>query len=205
MTMRSCILLLDNFDSFTYNLYQMVQAQTDLEVTVFRNNALTLQDIQAMAPQGIILSPGPGHPAKPEDFGVCGDVLRDFDTLPSVRQLMGVCLGHQGMAHTAGGQVVRAPEIMHGKTSQLRFTQPDDPLWAGIDAPMTVMRYHSLVVDPDTLPDCLKVTAVEAQSGLIMALRHTTRPMCGVQFHPESIGTPEGAKLLANYIGLVTG
>jgi anthranilate synthase/aminodeoxychorismate synthase-like glutamine amidotransferase len=192
----SSIVLIDNYDSFTYNLYQMVQALTDLPVKVYRNDALDLAGILALTPDRIILSPGPGHPGIASDFGVCKDViLSEQVTVP----VLGVCLGHQGMAHHAGGTVCQAPFIVHGKTSPVGIIK-NVPLFDGLSNPFQAMRYHSLVVDPDNLPDCLEVTAKETTHGLIMGLKHRTKPHYGVQFHPESIGTPEGNQLLQNFL-----
>jgi anthranilate synthase component 2 len=199
------LLLLDNFDSFTFNLYQMVQQAVNqlalpYEVKVYRNDALSFEAIQAMAPKAIILSPGPGHPAIQDDFRVCADVLTRYGELPHRPSVLGVCLGHQGMVHYFGGQVITAPEMMHGKTSDITLLELEDALWQGVSNPLTVMRYHSLVADPDTLPSCFKVTATYGNT--IMGIRHTQYPLRGVQFHPESIGTPEGQKLLSNFVSL---
>jgi anthranilate synthase component II len=193
------IVIVDNFDSFTFNLYQMVQAQTQAPVQVYRNNALTYAQMVALNPQRIILSPGPGHPANPEDFGLCQALITQ--PLPGV-PLLGVCLGHQGMAAHLGGHVVQAQQIMHGKTSLLNVTQPQHPMFAGMDVTaLQVMRYHSLVVQAETLPaDLFTVLATDADHGYIMAMAHRMLPFWGVQFHPESIGTPEGATLLGNFL-----
>lgn len=202
------IVILDNFDSFTYNLYQMVQAQTTLPVEVFRNNALSWEELLALRPDRVILSPGPGHPSRPSDFGLCQHVLQKHEELNC--PILGVCLGHQGMAHYFGGQVVPAPAIVHGKTSPVRITKPS-PLLEGLPNPFKVMRYHSWTVDPQTLPEELEVIAElcpepQTESGgqapLIMAMQHRNKPLYGVQFHPESVGTPEGAKLLGNFLSI---
>jgi anthranilate synthase/aminodeoxychorismate synthase-like glutamine amidotransferase len=201
------IVILDNFDSFTFNLYQMVQAQTELPVQVFRNNALSWEDLLALRPQRIILSPGPGHPARSSDFGLCREVLQNHEQLAC--PVLGVCLGHQGMAHYFGGQVKPAPTIVHGKTSRVRILQ-DSPLLAGLPNPFTVMRYHSWVVAARALPPDFDLIAElepapSAEAGLssplVMAMQHRHKPLFGVQFHPESIGTPEGAQLLGNFLG----
>ncbi|MFM7469228.1 MAG: anthranilate synthase component II [Vampirovibrionales bacterium] len=202
---RETLLLLDNFDSFTFNLYQMLEEairalKLSLHVKVFRNNELSFEAIQAMAPRAIVLSPGPGHPAIHEDFRVCAEVLTRYSELPYTPQVLGVCLGHQGMAHYFGGKVITAPEMMHGKTSDITLLEPEDTLWEGLSNPLTVMRYHSLVADPATLPSCFKVTATF--EGIIMGIRHEVYPLRGVQFHPESIGTPEGLTLLSNFVRL---
>lgn len=198
----SKILLIDNYDSFTFNLYQLLQQlvwenNSESRVMVYRNDALTLQDIQTLNPTHIVLSPGPGHPAKASDFGICQQVIEEFDTLQAA--LLGVCLGHQGIAHYLGGEVVKAPNIVHGKTSRISYTA-DSKLFQGLPNPFTAMRYHSWVVSPDTFPSCLRITASEPAQNLIMGLEHTTKPIFGVQFHPESIGTPEGALIARNFL-----
>lgn len=198
------VLLLDNYDSFTWNLYQMLQSQTPEEVRVRRNNELSWQEIQEMAPSRIILSPGPGHPARATDFGICREVILHQQELAC--PVLGVCLGHQGIVHHLGGNVVPAPAIVHGKTSSVRILKRS-PLFEGLPNPLTVMRYHSWMVDPDSLPDELEVIAeTEPRSAderpLVMAIRHKTHPLFGVQFHPESVGTPEGARLLRNFLTL---
>lgn len=193
----SRLVIIDNYDSFTYNLFQMVQAETELPVEVFRNDALTLTDLAALQPERIILSPGPGHPAIDSDFGICRDILRQWDALRC--PVLGVCLGHQGMVQHLDGRVTQAPTIVHGKTSQIRILQAS-PLFEGLPSPFQAMRYHSLVTSEEDWPDALEVTARDTIDSLIMALQHKSRPWYGVQFHPESIGTPEGAKLLRNFI-----
>jgi anthranilate synthase/aminodeoxychorismate synthase-like glutamine amidotransferase len=192
------IVLIDNYDSFTFNLYQMVQALTPAPVQVYRNDALTYEELCALAPQRIILSPGPGHPLTPSDFGLCQAVITQ--PLPNV-PVLGVCLGHQGMAAYLGGQVITAPNIMHGKTSTLNLLAPHHPMFAGLTQPVQVMRYHSLVVEATTLPtDGFEVLALDNDHGLIMAMAHKKHPFWGVQFHPESIGTPQGSQLLRNFV-----
>lgn len=198
------VLILDNYDSFTYNLYQMVQAQTNEPVVVHRNNELDWQGLKALGPSRIILSPGPGHPSRPSDFGLCQAVIERQAELNC--PILGVCLGHQGLIHLSGGSVVPAPEIVHGKTSPVRILKPH-PLLAGLPNPFTVMRYHSWTVDRDSLPPEFELLAetVETDSArepLIMAVAHKKYPLYGVQFHPESVGTPEGAQLLRNFIEL---
>lgn len=190
------IVILDNFDSFTYNLYQMVQGVSAQPVEVYRNNALSFEELLALKPSGIIISPGPGHPGIPQDFGICKDVLTRYSEL-SV-PVLGVCLGHQGMVHYLGGTVGRAPQIVHGKTSAIEIIVPS-PLFEGLPNPFEAMRYHSLVADEATLPPEFTITAREAENGLIMAVQHKTWPWFGVQFHPESIGTPCGEALLRNF------
>ena len=184
------ILMIDNFDSFTYNLVQYLK-QIGEKVEVARNNALSVADIESMAPEGVVISPGPG---RPEAAGV---------SLPAVRQLagripiLGVCLGHQTIAMAFGGEVVPAQRLMHGKTSEV--TADGRNLFAGIKKPFQAMRYHSLAVREETLPDCLEVSA-RADDGEIMGLRHRDHIVEGVQFHPESIMTPVGKRLLRNFL-----
>jgi anthranilate synthase component II len=198
MTTEQPIIILDNYDSFTFNLYQMVQALTAAPVQVYRNDALTYEDLKALNPQRVIISPGPGHPAVEKDFGVCKAVITQ--PLPKV-PVFGVCLGHQGMAAHLGGKVVQAPAIMHGKTSMVDVLVPFHPLFKGISRPFQAMRYHSLVVDEASLPsDQFEILAKDADHRLVMAMAHRTLPFWGVQFHPESIGTPEGSQLLQNFL-----
>lgn len=193
------LLIIDNYDSFTYNLYQMVQCQTDAPVVVARNDAMTIQQIKEAPYSGIILSPGPGHPENARDFGVCADVIR---TMPALGiAVLGVCLGHQGIASCLGGRVERAPEILHGKTSVIEVHK-DSPLFVGLPKTFVAMRYHSLVVSDVGLPDSLDVVARDSASGLIMAMQSKHEPLYGVQFHPESIGTAQGATILRNFVEL---
>lgn len=191
------LLIIDNYDSFTFNLYQMLQAETDKEVVVRRNDKISLDEILELKPHGIVLSPGPGHPANLADFGVCGEVIQSAERVGC--PILGVCLGHQGMAHYLGGKVTRAPHIVHGKMSNITITA-DSKLFSGLVSGFTAMRYHSLVVEDETLPECLKVTARDDKTNLIMAMQHTSIPMFGLQFHPESIGTPEGKTILRNFV-----
>lgn len=194
------VVILDNYDSFTYNLYQMVQALTQETVEVFRNDALSFDALLERKPSHIILSPGPGHPAVPEDFGACRQVIEEWDKLAC--PVLGVCLGHQGMVHYLGGTIVRAPSIVHGKTSMIRVLKPS-PLFDGLSQPFQAMRYHSLVAADERFPDVLEIIAREtSDSSLIMGVQHKTKPLYGVQFHPESIGTPEGEKLLRNFLDI---
>ena len=186
------ILLLDNYDSFVYNLKQYV-GELGPTVSVIRNDAIDVAGILRFDPDAVIISPGPGHPAVKRDFGVCAEALMEISpTVPT----LGVCLGHQGIAHFYGGSVTRAKEQMHGKTSSIEHDGKG--VFAGLDGPLVVGRYHSLIVAQD-LPECLKVTARTAD-GTIMGIRHRTYPIEGVQFHPESILTPNGKGILANFI-----
>ena len=189
------ILLIDNYDSFTYNLYQYL-AELGAEVTVLRNDALTLEDVEEMSPQGIVVSPGP---CTPREAGISNDIIRRFG--PSIPTL-GVCLGHQCVGHTYGGVVDRAGEIMHGKTSLIHHDGKG--LFKGLPDPFEAIRYHSLAVYQEDLPDSLEVSAW-TDKGIIMGLRHKEHLVEGVQFHPESIMTPVGKDLLQNYLDWVYG
>ncbi len=189
------VLLIDNYDSFTHNLYQYL-GELGAVPLVARNDAIDLSAVADLEPSHIVLSPGPGHPANRRDFGICSDLLREWGPR---RPLLGVCLGLQGIAHYLGGAVVRAPTIVHGKTSRIRHD--GEGLFAGLPADLEVMRYHSLIADRARLPDCLRVTA-ETDDGLVMAIAHRAWPVVGVQFHPESIGTPNGHDLLRNFLSM---
>jgi anthranilate synthase/aminodeoxychorismate synthase-like glutamine amidotransferase len=185
--------MIDNYDSFTYNLYQYL-SELGAEVVTERNDQITLEDIEALAPEGIVISPGP---CTPREAGISNDVIRHFGPrLP----LLGVCLGHQCIGDVYGARVGRAPEIRHGKTS-LIYHQ-DAGVLAGLPNPFEAIRYHSLIVYEEDLPGCLEVTA-RTDSGLIMGLRHREYPVEGVQFHPESILTPVGHDLLRNFLDRV--
>lgn len=183
------LLMIDNYDSFTYNLVQYFW-ELGSEVDVVRNDQISCAEIRQRGYEGIVLSPGPGDPSQ---SGVCLDVVRE---LSGVVPLLGVCLGHQVIGEVFGGDVVRAGRLMHGKTSMIHHDASD--LFAGISNPFEATRYHSLVVDPQSLPDLLKVTAW-TDEGEIMGLSHRTLPVWGVQFHPESILTLEGKKILDNF------
>jgi anthranilate synthase/aminodeoxychorismate synthase-like glutamine amidotransferase len=187
------VLVIDNYDSFTYNLVQYL-GELGARVAVHRNNEITLADIEAAAPDRILISPGPG---RPEGAGITLDVIREFGRrLP----MLGVCLGHQAMGLACGGTVVRAPQPMHGKTSTVEHDGRG--VFAGITASFQASRYHSLVVADGEWPDSLEITARAREDGLVMGLRHRTWPMHGVQFHPESILTAEGRRILRNFLEL---
>ena len=187
------VLVIDNYDSFTYNLVQYL-GELGAAVTVRRNNETTLDAIAAAAPDRILISPGPG---RPEDAGITLDVIREFGRrLP----MLGVCLGHQAMGHALGGSVVRAPLPMHGKTSTIEHDGRG--VFSGITASFQASRYHSLVVADEQWPEALEITARAKEDGLVMGLRHRTWPMHGVQFHPESILTDEGRRILRNFLEL---
>ncbi len=184
------ILVIDNYDSFTYNLVQ-VMGEMGAELEVVRNDQITVDQIRSLSPSHIVISPGPGDP---DDSGVSLEVLRQLgETTP----ILGVCLGHQCIGQVYGGVVMRAPRLMHGKTS-LIYHQ-GDPMFDGMPNPFEATRYHSLIVDQATLPNCLYVTATTDQ-GEIMGLRHKQFPVYGVQFHPESILTTHGPRLLRNFL-----
>ena len=188
-------LIIDNYDSFTYNLYQYL-CELGAEIEVARNDKISLEEIQDMSPEGIIISPGPSTPL---EAGISNDVIRHFG--PNTPTL-GVCLGHQCIGYVYGAKVDRADEIRHGKTSMVNHNGVG--VLAGLPNPFEAIRYHSLVVYPETMPDTLEVTATTGE-GLIMALRHKEHPIEGVQFHPESILTPEGKHLLQNFLDKVSG
>ena len=191
------LLVIDNYDSFTYNLVQYfgeLAAQHPLasELRVERNDALTIEEISALKPDAILLSPGPGDP---DQAGVCLDVLRQLS--PEIPTL-GVCLGHQALAQAYGGRIIRAPELMHGKTSPVQHR--GEGVFAGLPQPLTATRYHSLIAERSSLPECLEVTA-ELEDGTVMGLRHRDHHhLQGVQFHPESVLTEAGHNLLANFL-----
>jgi para-aminobenzoate synthetase component 2 len=184
------VLVVDNYDSFVFNLVQYL-AQLGAEVVVRRNDELTVDDPAALGVHGILLSPGPG---RPEDAGVCVELVRRCGSSIPV---LGVCLGHQAIAVAYGGEVVRAPELLHGKVSQVEHEGTG--VLRDLPSPFTATRYHSLAVDPDTVPAELEVTARTA-GGVIMGLRHRDLPLQGVQFHPESVLTEGGYQLLANWL-----
>lgn len=185
------ILIIDNYDSFVYNLYQLIGSiHPDLKVV--RNDACTIEEIEEMSPEAIVVSPGPGRPA---DAGISIRVIRHFaGKIP----ILGVCLGHQSICEAFGGTVSYARQLMHGKTSDME-TETESLLFQGIKNPVQAARYHSLAAVPETLPDCLRVTARTAD-GEIMAVEHREFPVYGVQFHPESIMTPEGKTIIGNFL-----
>ncbi len=186
------ILLIDNYDSFSYNLYQLI-GSINPDIKVIRNDEMTVDEIKKLKPEYIIFSPGP---KRPEDAGVCIDVARE---LGEDNKILGVCLGHQSICEAYGATVTYAKELMHGKQSVCEVDN-DDVLFRGLPGKIEVARYHSLAADESTMPDCLKITA-ETEDGEIMAVRHRTKNIWGVQFHPESIMTPKGIKILQNFLG----
>lgn len=185
------ILLIDNYDSFSYNLFQLI-GEIEPDIKVIRNDEMTVEEIRCLKPDRIILSPGPG---RPEDAGVIVDVAKELGReIP----ILGVCLGHQAICAAFGANVTYAKELMHGKQSEVRFDMAC-PLFKGCDEKSPVARYHSLAAEADTIPECLKITA-QTTDGEVMAVQHTIYPIYGVQFHPESIMTPEGKIMLENFI-----
>ncbi len=187
------ILLIDNYDSFTFNLVHFF-GDLGVECVVRRNDALSPEEALALNPEAIVLSPGP---CTPNEAGICVDVVRAV--AERGMPLLGVCLGHQAIGQAFGGQVVRAPEPVHGKTSPILHENSD--VFAGLPNPFTATRYHSLIVQRSTLPDTLVPTA-STEDGIIMGLRHVTQPIYGVQFHPESIATSHGHEILKNFLDL---
>ena len=189
------ILMIDNYDSFTYNLVQAFR-ELGADMQVIRNDQIDVDGIRALAPSALILSPGPGNP---DSAGVTLAAIKEFaGKVP----LFGVCLGHQSIAQAFGGRIVHAKQLMHGKTS--RIHHDGRGVFAGLEQDFPAMRYHSLAVERDSLPDCFEISA-ETEDGEIMGLRHKTLPIESVQYHPESIGTPEGMKQMRNFVQLVAG
>jgi len=186
------ILVIDNYDSFTYNLVQYF-GELGAEILVKRNDEITLEEIEALAPEKICISPGP---CTPTEAGISCAVIEQF---AGRQPILGVCLGHQSIGQVYGGDVVRADRLMHGKTSPILHT--GENIFAGLPSPFEATRYHSLIIKRDTLPKCLRITA-ETAEGEIMGLAHKELPVYGVQFHPESILTTEGKKLLKNFLAL---
>jgi len=188
------VLIIDNYDSFTYNLYQYV-GELGGNPQVKRNDAITLAEVKYGGYTHIIISPGPGDPTDPHYFGVCKEVILESG---KKTPLLGVCLGHQGIVAAYGGRVIRAPQVMHGKTSSI--THIGKGVFQGLPGPLKGMRYHSLVGDIATIPDCLEITATAQDDGQVMGVRHRSFPIEGIQFHPESIGTEYGKQLLENFL-----
>ena len=185
------ILLIDNYDSFSYNLYQLI-GMIRPDIKVIRNDEMTIAEIEALAPDHIIVSPGPG---RPKDAGICEEVI---DYFKGKIPIFGVCLGHQAICETLGGKITYAPQLMHGKQS---IVTADDTsvIFKGLPKELAVARYHSLVADKNMMPEALMVTAVD-EKGEVMAVQHRTLPIYGVQFHPESIMTPQGADMIRNFL-----
>ena len=190
MLLLEMLLVIDNYDSFTYNLVQLF-GELKVDPVVRRNDEISLDDIKKLKPERICISPGPG---RPEDAGISAEVIRQFGPRTPI---LGVCLGHQCIAQVFGGEIVRAEKLMHGKTSTIRHNQRN--IFQDITQPLEATRYHSLIVRRESLPNSLEITA-ETDDGEIMGLQHREFPLHGVQFHPESILTAEGKKLLANFL-----
>ena len=187
------VLLIDNYDSFSYNLVQLIGELTDGNIKVVRNDEITIDEIRKMNPESIILSPGPG---KPEDAGICEDVVRQLkDEYP----ILGVCLGHQSICEVFGAKVTYAKQLMHGKQSEMTILK-DDPIFEGLGESFKGARYHSLSADRNTIPDELEVIAIDGKDGEVMAVKHKEYPIYGLQFHPESILTPDGRVILNNFL-----
>lgn len=189
------ILVIDNYDSFTYNLVHLVGRHTD-NLRVVRNDAMTLDEVRALAPAGILISPGPG---RPHEAGMSEAIIRE---LGAAIPILGVCLGHQAIGEVFGGEVIHAPTLMHGKTSTIHHD--NQSIFEGVAQDFTATRYHSLAVDRASLPEVLEISA-ETPAGVIMGLRHRTHPIEGIQFHPESVLTTEGPKLIANWLRSIPG
>lgn len=185
------ILLIDNYDSFSYNLYQLI-GSVNPDIKVIRNDELTAEEIKALSPEYIILSPGP---KRPKDAGVCIEAVRQ---LGDDAKILGVCLGHQAICEAFGAEITYAKELMHGKSSVCRINSAD-ALFRGLGSEITVARYHSLAADEKTIPKCLEIIA-RTDDGEVMAVRHRDKKIWGVQFHPESILTPDGITILENFL-----
>lgn len=188
------VLLVDNYDSFTHNLAQLLGV-AGADVHVVRNDAIDLGGVRALAPTHIVLSPGPGNPTNERDFGICRVLIEE---LAPTTPLLGVCLGHQGLAACLGAEVVRAPAVVHGKTSWVEHDGTG--IFTGLPREIEVMRYHSLLIDEASLPPAFRVTSRTVDDGLIMGIAHRQWPAQGVQFHPESIGTPDGLAMMQSFL-----
>lgn len=184
------IILIDNYDSFTFNLYQYLSEYA--ETKVFRNDEITIDELEKLSPKGIVISPGPGVP---EDAGISIEVIQKLgETIP----ILGICLGHQSIATAYGGKVIRADEIFHGKTSKVQVKGKD--IFEGVPRKIDVMRYHSLIVENSSLPNCLEVIVATIEKNDIMAIKHKEFDVFGLQFHPESIYTPKGKHMIGNFV-----
>ena len=190
------VLIIDNYDSFVYNLVQLI-GSLNTETYVYRNNKIKSDEIKKINPDRIVISPGPGNPKNPRDFGICSSILRNESKyIPT----LGVCLGNQGIIHSYGGKIKKANIIKHGKTSLIKHDKKG--IYKNIDNPFLATRYHSLVGDKITIPKCLEITAISLDDEEIMGVRHIKYPIEGVQFHPESILTKVGTEILKNFLGV---
>ena len=186
-------LIIDNYDSFVYNIAQSL-GQINIESLVYRNDKISIKDIKRLNIDAIIISPGPGIPEDKKYFGICNSIIK---TLGKETPVLGICLGHQGIVSAFGGKINKAGKTRHGKTSKIYYK--NDPLFENVSNPFTATRYHSLIADMKTLPNCLEITANSVDDNEIMAITHKYYPIKGVQFHPESILTNEGMKILYNF------
>ncbi len=191
------VVLLDNYDSFTYNIFQYFSL-LGAKVLVFKNDEIDLKALKKLDFTHLVISPGPGNPTKDSDFGVCKDAINYFFRR---KPILGVCLGHQGIAAQFGAKVIHAPEVLHGVRSLVKQIG-NSKLFKDVPTEFDVMRYHSLIVEKSTLPKDFTVTAETLDQGLLMAFEHKKLPVFGIQFHPESIGTPDGLKILQNFLQL---
>lgn len=186
------ILLIDNYDSFTYNLYQLI-GKIDTNIIVKRNDEISIEEIRSLKPDKIIISPGPGNPINKKDFGICNEIILEFkDKIP----ILGICLGHQGIFAAFGGKIRRS-DPLHGKLSKIIHFNAE--IFKGIENSFNATRYHSLVCDEDSLPECIEITA-KTEDGVIMGIKHHSYPIYGLQFHPESIGTNQGLIIIKNFL-----
>lgn len=193
------VLIIDNYDSFTYNIYQFL-GELGGNPAVVRNDQITIKNVKNSKYSHIVISPGPGSPDDPHYFGICREVILNFGR---ITPLLGVCLGHQGIISAFGGKIIRAKIIKHGKQSFIEHNKK--AIFKNIKNPILGMRYHSLVGQKDAIPDCLEVIAISSDDREVMGIRHKKFPVFGVQFHPESIGTEEGNKILMNFLSIEAG
>ena len=191
------ILVIDNYDSFVYNIVQIL-GKLNIQTLVERNDRISFASVRKMNPDGIVISPGPGHPADRKYFGNCIDIIVN---LGPTTPILGVCLGHEGIVNAFGGSIINAKKVRHGKTSPIEYQS--SKLFENISNPFRATRYHSLVADPNNIPFCLKVTAKSLDDGEIMGVRHKQYPIEGIQFHPESVLTADGPMIFQNFISML--
>lgn len=191
------ILVIDNYDSFVYNIVQIL-GKLNIQTLVERNDRISFASVRKMNPDGIVVSPGPGHPADRKYFGNCIDIIVN---LGPTTPILGVCLGHEGIVNAFGGSIINAKKVRHGKTSPIEYQS--SKLFENISNPFRATRYHSLVADPNNIPFCLKVTAKSLDDGEIMGVRHKQYPIEGIQFHPESVLTADGPMIFQNFISML--